>query len=121
MAGAWLATLALWWRERGRAPRTGSGAKRHSEGPKPALRKILRDLDSACAVHDKDAARQALLAFAETYTADAKSEAKAEVWREGSVEDRLSYALVNGIIEHLEKDLEERERDDKPASSKPAG
>jgi len=52
-------------------------------------------------------ATERLLAFAETYTADAKSEAKAEVWREGTVEDRLSYALVNGIIDHLEKDLEE--------------
>jgi hypothetical protein len=29
------------------------------------LRKILRDLDSACAVNDPAAARQALLAFAE--------------------------------------------------------
>ncbi len=32
--------------------------------PQP-LRKILRDLDSACAVGDADAARRSLLAFAE--------------------------------------------------------
>ena len=30
------------------------------------MRKILRDLDAACAVNDADAARRALLAFGET-------------------------------------------------------
>jgi 5-methyltetrahydrofolate--homocysteine methyltransferase len=30
-----------------------------------------------------------------------------EAWRSGSIDERLSHALVKGIIEHLEEDLEE--------------
>ena len=65
LALAWLGTLALWWRSRGaRAARTESRAQAAKEKPQP-LRKILRDLDSACAVGDADSARRCLLAFAE--------------------------------------------------------
>jgi hypothetical protein len=67
LALAWLATLALWWRSRGaRASRSAERREQTAtERPQP-LRKILRDLDSACAVGDADAARRALLAFADT-------------------------------------------------------
>ncbi len=66
IALAWLATLALWWRSRGtRAARSERREQTAKERPQ-ALRKILRDLDSACAVGDADAARRSLLAFAET-------------------------------------------------------
>jgi len=62
---AWLVTLALWWRQRGaRAVRPEWNAQATKERSQP-LRKILRDLDSACAVGDADAARRSLLAFAE--------------------------------------------------------
>ena len=62
---AWLVTLALWWRSRGgRAARSERHAAATKERSQP-LRKILRDLDSACAVGDADAARRSLLAFAE--------------------------------------------------------
>jgi hypothetical protein len=64
-AAAWLATVALWWRartHRPRAPAPGSAAKPDA---KPALRKILRDLGSACSVNDPAAARDALLHYAE--------------------------------------------------------
>ncbi len=30
-----------------------------------------------------------------------------EAWRDGSVEERLSHALVNGIVEHIDEDTEE--------------
>lgn len=67
LALAWIATVALWLRGRGRASRPGALTKpQPAPAPKPALRKILRDLHSACAVNDADAARHALLAFAET-------------------------------------------------------
>jgi 5-methyltetrahydrofolate--homocysteine methyltransferase len=36
-----------------------------------------------------------------------QSEKQAAAWRGGSVEERLSHALVQGIIEHLDPDLEE--------------
>jgi hypothetical protein len=65
LALAWIATVALWWRSRGRAPRTAAAKAQPVAASKP-LRKILRDLDSACAVNDPAAARNALLDFGET-------------------------------------------------------
>jgi hypothetical protein len=65
LGAAWLATLALWWRTARRDPRpspAGGSPKAHGA---PALRKILRDLGSACAVSDAAAARAALLRYAE--------------------------------------------------------
>ncbi|WP_185984937.1 methionine synthase [Aureimonas mangrovi] len=50
-----------------------------------------------------------LLEIAERYRGTAGKEAKAKdlSWREKSVEDRLSYALVNGITEYIDADTEE--------------
>ncbi len=43
--------------------------------------------------------------------ADAQAEGQAEVaeeeWRKGTVEHRLSHALVKGIVEHIDQDTEE--------------
>ena len=52
--------------ERARPPQTSSTTE-----AKPALRKILRDLRSACAVSDPAAARNALLSYAEVRFAPA--------------------------------------------------
>lgn len=62
---AWIATLALWWRSRAAGRRPSAAATAAQGDQKPALRKILRDLNSACAVGDAAAARNALLRFAE--------------------------------------------------------
>ena len=62
---AWLATFALWWRSRGAGRPVAAAVTAPQGDPKPALRKILRDLHSACAVGDAAAARNALLSFAE--------------------------------------------------------
>jgi hypothetical protein len=65
LAAAWLATLALWWRSARRGfPPSSRGAAPSAEG-RPALRRVLRDLGSACAVSDAAAARAALLQYAE--------------------------------------------------------
>jgi hypothetical protein len=67
LALAWLATVALWWRSRtgrDRAPSAAAAKSLSAPAVKP-LRKVLRDLESACAVNDPAAARNALLAFAE--------------------------------------------------------
>ncbi|HUQ52421.1 MAG TPA: BatD family protein [Gammaproteobacteria bacterium] len=69
LALAWIATVALWWRNRGRAPRPVATKSPPAATPKP-LRKILRDLESACAVNDPEAARQALLKLGETRFTD---------------------------------------------------
>jgi len=65
LAAAWLATLGLWWRARKRGPRAPSPHAAAKAEAKPALRKIVRDLRSACAVSDPAAARDALLSYAE--------------------------------------------------------
>jgi hypothetical protein len=64
LAAAWLATVALWWRARTGASRAALPAAPKT-GAKPALRKILRELASACAVNDPAAARNALLDYAD--------------------------------------------------------
>jgi hypothetical protein len=65
LALTWVVTMVAWWRARSRRASppvpTAPAAER-----RPALRKILRDLESACAVGDPAAARNALLEFGET-------------------------------------------------------
>jgi hypothetical protein len=64
-AAAWLVTAVLWWRTRKRAPRGAAAVGAQKPDAKPALRKILRDLGSACAINDPAAARNALLHYAD--------------------------------------------------------
>ncbi|HEY3056391.1 MAG TPA: methionine synthase, partial [Thermoanaerobaculia bacterium] len=53
-------------------------------------------------------ATERLLAFADQVKGPTTAAARAdEAWRSGNVEERLSHALVKGIIDHLEEDLEE--------------
>jgi hypothetical protein len=66
LGAGWLATLALWWRSRGHGPLRQAPAPVSGGESKLALRKIMRDLTSACAVSDPQAARDHLLRFAET-------------------------------------------------------
>src|SRR2546426_9363862 len=35
---------------------------------------------------------------------------RSDVWRQGPVEERLSHALVKGIVEYIEADVEEARR-----------
>jgi hypothetical protein len=62
---AWLVTAALWWRARGRGPQPTPPGAAPKADPKPTVRRIMRDLGSACAVGDAAAARTALLHYAE--------------------------------------------------------
>jgi hypothetical protein len=64
-AVAWLATAVLWLRTRKRAPQAPVAAGVPQPDAKPALRKVLRDLGSACAINDPGAARNALLQYAD--------------------------------------------------------
>ncbi len=54
-------------------------------------------------------ATERLVALAETVRQQEESSAgeEAEAWRESPVEERLSHALVKGIVEHIEEDVEE--------------
>jgi 5-methyltetrahydrofolate--homocysteine methyltransferase len=52
-------------------------------------------------------ATERLVAFAETVTQKDRVAGEEDAWRKGTVEARLSHALVNGIVEHIEADTEE--------------
>ena len=52
-------------------------------------------------------ATERLIEFAETVKQQGKSEKVINAWREGTVEERLSHALVKGIVDHIEADIEE--------------
>src|SRR5690606_8734577 len=48
-----------------------------------------------------------LVDFAETIKTKGKTLVKSEEWRNGTVQERLSHALVKGIIDYLDHDVEE--------------
>jgi len=52
-------------------------------------------------------ATERLLAFAETVKQKGKVVVAAEAWRSGTVQERLSHALVKGIVDFIEQDVEE--------------
>jgi 5-methyltetrahydrofolate--homocysteine methyltransferase len=60
-------------------------------------------------IHNRrEEATERLIAFAETVKNDGVArEVVNAAWREGSVEERLSHALVHGIVEYVEADTEE--------------
>jgi 5-methyltetrahydrofolate--homocysteine methyltransferase len=62
-------------------------------------------------------ATERLVGFAETVKGAGKAAAKDEGWRNGTVEDRLSHALVKGVTDFIDRDVEEaRQKYDKPLS-----
>ncbi len=52
-------------------------------------------------------ATERLVAFAETVKGEATTREHDEAWRRGTVEERLRHALVQGIADHVETDVEE--------------
>jgi 5-methyltetrahydrofolate--homocysteine methyltransferase len=55
-------------------------------------------------------ATERLVVFAETVKQKGKGAVKDDEWRTGSVEDRLTHALVKGITDYIEQDVEEARR-----------
>jgi 5-methyltetrahydrofolate--homocysteine methyltransferase len=55
-------------------------------------------------------ATERLVAFAETVKQKGKAVVKDDEWRAGSVEDRLTHALVKGITDYIDQDVEEARR-----------
>ncbi|WP_370089719.1 methionine synthase [Ekhidna sp.] len=55
----------------------------------------------------RDDATERLLAFAENVKGAGKKKVEDLSWREAGVEDRLSHALVKGIVDFIEEDTEE--------------
>jgi len=55
----------------------------------------------------KDVTERLVALAAKFKGANAKTETRDAAWREGSVEKRLEYALVNGVADYIEQDVEE--------------
>jgi len=70
--------------------------------------KDLLELVEDVLLNRRPDATERLTSFAETVKGKGRvQETKDEEWRHGSVEDRLSHALVKGIVEHIDADVEE--------------
>ena len=52
-------------------------------------------------------ATEELVVFAETVKQQGKAVVKDDGWRKGTVEERLSHALIKGIVEFIDEDVEE--------------
>jgi 5-methyltetrahydrofolate--homocysteine methyltransferase len=52
-------------------------------------------------------ATERLVAFADSVKQRGKKEVEEDAWRKGTVEERLSHALVKGIVDYIETDTEE--------------
>lgn len=72
----------------------------------PGLRQLCEDV-ILNRNNDNNEATEKLIVFAETVKAKGRVEVKDEKWREGSVEERLKHALVNGITDYIDIDTEE--------------
>lgn len=69
----------------------------------PALRELCED-----AIQNRRSdATERLISFAETVKSKGKVLEKDETWRNGTVQERLGHALVNGITDYIEADTEE--------------
>lgn len=77
----------------------------------PKLRELCEDV----ILNRSSEATERLVTFAETVKAKGKEQKKDDVWRSGSVEERLKHALVNGITDYIDQDTEEaRQKYPKP-------
>ncbi len=74
------------------------------EDIEPALKELVEDV----LLNRNPDATERLVDYAETVKGTGKAkEEKAEEWREASVEERISHALVKGIVTYIEDDTEE--------------
>lgn len=69
--------------------------------------KDLLELVEDVLLNRRPDATERLVDFAETYKREKTTEVKDEAWRRGTVEERLSHALVKGIVDYVEADVEE--------------
>ncbi len=69
--------------------------------------KTLLELVEDVLLNRRADSTERLVTYAETIKSKGKVLVKDETWRQGTVEARLSHALVNGIIEYIDVDTEE--------------
>ena len=80
----------------------------------PALLQIYDEIEpellkkvEAVVLNQHGNATEELIAFAETLKIDHRKEEKIDAWRGEACEKRVSYALVKGIADYIEEDVEE--------------
>ncbi len=77
----------------------------------PELRERVEDV----LLNRRDDATERLVDFAESVKARDKAPVEKEAWRSGTVEERLSHALVKGIVDFIDADTEEaRQKAERP-------
>ena len=82
----------------------------YDEIPKDLLERVEDVL-----LNRREDATERLLEFAETVKGAAKKKEVDDAWRKGTVQERITHALVKGIIDFIEEDTEEARRQfDKP-------
>jgi 5-methyltetrahydrofolate--homocysteine methyltransferase len=69
--------------------------------------KDLLELIEDVLLNRRPDATERLTAYAESLKHEEKGSAKPDEWRSAPVEERLSHALVKGIVDHIEADAEE--------------
>jgi 5-methyltetrahydrofolate--homocysteine methyltransferase len=72
--------------------------------------KDLLELVEDVLLNRRPDATERLVAFAQTVKEKGKVEVKDDAWRAGPVEERLSHALVKGITDFIDQDVEEARR-----------
>jgi 5-methyltetrahydrofolate--homocysteine methyltransferase len=80
----------------------------------PTMLEIYSDIDKNLLervedvlLNRRDDATERLLEFAETFKGATKEKKADDEWRAGTVEERLTHALVKGIIDFIDQDTEE--------------
>ena len=69
--------------------------------------KDLLELVEDVLLNRRPDATERLVEFAETVKAAGKTAAKDEAWRNAPVDERLSHALIKGIVDYIDQDTEE--------------
>src|SRR5207237_10022671 len=69
--------------------------------------KDLLDLVEDVLLNRRPDATERLVTFAETVKKTDKAVTKDDSWRDGTVEERLSHALVKGLTDFIDQDVEE--------------
>ena len=67
---------------------------------------LLEKIEDVLFNHRPDATEK-LLDFAAAYKTQGKEEIKDESWRKQDVKSRITYALIKGIVDYIEQDIEE--------------
>jgi 5-methyltetrahydrofolate--homocysteine methyltransferase len=79
----------------------------------PELKELVEDV----LLNKREDATERLIEYADKIKGQDEGEAavKKDAWREGSVEERIQHALIKGIVDYIEEDVEEaRQKYDQP-------